>query len=102
MSQADMPPEARLVRTTPRFTEATVPPALLGAHRVARGTWGQLQVWSGSLAFRFDDEDGVDPIILVAGQTLVIPPERPHRLIMSGEVDFDVAFYTDAADDPVV
>ncbi len=94
MRESGLPHDACLVRTTPRFTEATVPPALLGAHRVAEGVWGLLHVWSGSVGFRFEDDPASTPDRHVgSGQTQLIPPERPHRIVIEGSAEFDVAFY---------
>jgi tellurite resistance-related uncharacterized protein len=94
MSESGLPDGVHLVRTTPRFTEETVPPALLGAHRVAEGVWGLLQVWSGSVGFRFEDDPaGTADRHVGSGEMQLIPPERPHRIVLEGSAEFDVAFY---------
>ena len=89
---AQLPEGLELVRTTPVFDETTVPAALLRAHRVATGVWGRLVVRTGSLTFVFEDGDGGGRAV-AAGQSVVIPPDRPHHLVMSGPVTFVVEFH---------
>ena len=88
---AQLPEGLELVRTTPVFDETTVPAALLRAHRVATGVWGRLVVRTGSLTFVFEDGGGGRAV--AAGQSVVIPPDRPHHLVMSGPVTFVVEFH---------
>ena len=87
----DLPRGAELVRTTSEFDEGSVPRGLLRAHRVATGVWGRLMVSSGSLAFRFEDED-TDRIV-EAGSSQVIPPDRLHHVAVDGPVRFVVEFH---------
>ena len=89
-SEATIPVDAEYVRTTPTFTETTVPPGLLNDHRVAAGAWAKLEVVSGALAIVFSP-DG--PIHLGAGDEQVIPPERPHHLVIDGPAVFHLHFY---------
>ncbi|MEZ5215007.1 MAG: DUF1971 domain-containing protein [Ilumatobacteraceae bacterium] len=56
----ELPGGLVLVRTTPEFTEATVP-ALLRAHRVAEGVWGRLVVIEGAVDFGFEDDPSSGP-----------------------------------------
>ena len=89
---AERPEGLRLVRTTRRFTELTVPAGLLASHRIATGVWGRLVVHSGSLTFEFE-EGPEDPISLTAGEAHDIPPQRPHHLVIDSPVTFQVEFY---------
>ncbi len=82
-----------LSRTTDTFDNATVPPGLLSAHRVAKSTWGRLVVFSGELTFVFDDDED-HPITCAAGGFNVIPPDRRHHLELDGPVTFAVEFYS--------
>ncbi|MFT7598074.1 MAG: tellurite resistance-related uncharacterized protein [Acidimicrobiales bacterium] len=81
-----------LVRTTPEFDETTVPAGLLRNHRVAAGVWGVVRVRSGRIGFSFDDEPGSRRSIS-AGESQVIPPERPHHLVLQGKVLLAVEFF---------
>jgi len=104
MSTSRLPPNTTYVRTTPTFTETTVPAGLLGEHRVAEATWGVLTVHSGSLNFVFDEpgEHGTDGEIhhLKEGDQLIIPPRRLHHVELAGTVNFDVAFHREETSSP--
>lgn len=86
-----LPEGLLLARTTPEFTATTVPAALLAAHQTAEKVWGHLVVRSGSVGFTFED-DGTS-WQLTAGQTMAIPPQRPHRVTPDDDAVFGVEFY---------
>lgn len=92
---SSMPPGLELVRTTPEFDETSVPGGLLAFHRVASGVWGRLVVVSGAIGFQFEDDDVDSDLIrtIAAGESQVIPPERPHRVVPIGAVRFVVEFH---------
>jgi len=81
-----------LQRTTPDFDEHTVPAGLLRAHEVAAGVWGELTVLEGALRFVWEDGDAA-PIDLAAGDSVVIPPQVPHRVEPGPGARFHVAFH---------
>ncbi len=87
-----MPDGLELARSTPEFDERTVPAGLLATHRVAVGVWGRLVVSAGSLRFVFEDDEA-SPGMISAGETQVIPPDRPHHLELDGPVQFRVEFH---------
>ena len=87
-----LPDGLHLVRTIPTFDEASVPAGLLAAHRVADGVWGRLVVLAGSLRFAFED-DPTGGRTLHAGQRQVIPPRRPHHLVVDQPVRFHLEFH---------
>ena len=89
---ARLPDGLALVRTTSEFDETTVPAALLRAHRVATGVWGRLVVRTGTLTFVFEDDDAGGRAV-AAGQSVVIPPDRPHHLVTNDPVTFVVEFH---------
>lgn len=92
MNTTQLPPDLELARTSPDFDEGSVPDALLSAHEIGADTWGRLVVGSGSLTFIFEDAAD-DPIPLGGGDTVVIPPLRPHHVVIDGAVEFVVEFY---------
>jgi tellurite resistance-related uncharacterized protein len=109
-SDIELPSDSEYVRTTPTFTETTVPAGLLGRHRVADSAWAVLTVHAGSLDFVFDepaDHAGDSPggdrpgtrerRRMEAGDRQVIPPRRLHHLEFDGPARFDVAFHRIAA-----
>ncbi len=87
-----MPPGLTLTRTTPEFTESSVPPGLLRAHHVAAGLWGRVCVRAGELRFVFEDSPGTSHQ-LRAGDSLDIPPAVAHRVEPADTVRFVVEFY---------
>lgn len=87
----ELPPGVALARTTPTFDQDSVPAGLLRAHQVAEGVWGRLVVHRGRLTFCFEDDD--QRRIVAAGESVVIPPQRPHHLELDGPVSFAVEFH---------
>ncbi|WP_040491835.1 DUF1971 domain-containing protein [Ilumatobacter nonamiensis] len=92
MTDDELPAGMALQRTTPTFDEHTTPAGLRSAHQVATGVWGRLVVESGSLGFVFEDA-GDELRTLSAGEHQVIPPARPHRVVIDGPVRFAVEFH---------
>ena len=93
MDHGQLPPGLEWDRTTDEFTDTSVPAGLLRAHRVARGVWGRLQVLEGSLRFVWEDTTAGEPLDLVAGDSLVIPPATPHRVEPGPGRRFAVEFH---------
>ncbi len=86
----ELPEDALPYRSTPEFTERTVPAGLLAAHSTKRGVWGRIEVSAGTLRYRIDalqhDEQ------LTPGCTGIIPPQVPHAVTPAGAVRFRVVF----------
>lgn len=94
----EMPDGLEHVRTTAVFDESSVPAGLLRAHRVATGVWGVLAIYTGSLTFVFEDAVAVEHTLAV-GDRFVIPPDRPHHLVLGGPVTFAVEFHKARAEE---
>lgn len=92
MTEIRLPDDLELVRTTPEFSERTVPSGLRANHHIAPGVWGRLVVVSGSLGFVFADRPD-DLRTVGAGDEQVIPPEAVHHVDVEGPVRFRVEFY---------
>jgi tellurite resistance-related uncharacterized protein len=89
---AALPPDCEAYRSTPVFTEATVPPGLLRAHRTAPGVWGLIRVIEGRLLFRVLDppsERVLDP----TAEPGLVEPGVPHEVAPLGPVRFQVEFH---------
>ncbi len=89
-----VPNDATYVRTTVRFSPHTAPAGLLRAHQVAPGVWGRLLVDEGEVGFAFED-DGEERL-LTAGDSIGIPPGRPHHVVPREDAIFAVEFYREA------
>ena len=92
-----LPDRLVLVRITPEFDEHTVPAGLLAAHRTAPHVWGRLAVRDGNIAFVFDDHPD-DIHQLSKGESIGIPPQRRHHVIVTGPVRFVVEFHRAATE----
>lgn len=54
--------------------------------------WGLLEVVAGSVAFVWEDRaDG--PVLLAAGDSVVIPPQVPHHVEPGPDARFHVSFH---------
>lgn len=73
------------------FTETTTPANLQKLHATRPGVWGKLVMESGLMDFEWEAE--ATRLSLETGDTVVIPPETPHRVILRGPVSFLVEFY---------
>lgn len=91
----EMPAGLVLERTSPEFTNDSVPPGLLRAHKVADHVTGRLVVREGSLVFVYEDEAD-EPITVGSGNWVVIHPGRPHHVELAGPVRFVVEFHVAA------
>lgn len=87
-----LPKGLELARTTDVFDDQNHPGGLLRAHQVADGVWGRLVVHSGSLRFVFEDDADM-PLIVAAGDAVVIPPARRHHVEFDGPVTLAIEFH---------
>ena len=92
-SRGEVPNNLRFVRSSPEWTEATVPPGQLRAHRMGPGTWGLLRVRQGSLRFTKFADSNLE-LVLGPGSTHAIPPEVTHGVTLLGPVRFAIDVLT--------
>ena len=87
-----MPETAKHYKSTPEFTELTVPPALRRDHTTGEGVWAKIQVLEGMLTYCITepDEERHD---LRPGSEGIIEPRMKHYVDISGPVKFRVDFY---------
>ena len=79
--------------SSPEFTDATLPDALLREHALGAGHWGLLHVLEGSVTF-VDMGSGSEQLVSAPG-TIPIHPQSPHRLIVSGPVSVRIDFFVE-------
>lgn len=89
---AALPPGSEHCRSSPVFTEATVPPALLRSHRTAPGTWALVRVQEGRLLYRVLDPPA-ERILDPASAPGLVAPGVPHEVAVLGPVRFQVEFH---------
>jgi tellurite methyltransferase len=86
------PPEgAQRYKSTPIFTDVTIPKALRREHMTKPGVWGQIRVLDGKLLYEI-----LQPVqqtfTLDRDSTAYIVPEVPHRVEKIRNVIFQVDF----------
>ncbi len=90
----ELPTGLALHRTTDEFDPASVPKGLLRSHRIGQDVWGVLCVRAGTLRFVWEGATGPEATVgLEVGDTLVIPPEVPHRVEPGPGSRFVIEFY---------
>ena len=94
LASLSLPEGVVIVRTTPEFTIETVPPGLLGSHRVAPGVWGRLRVDAGSVTFVLEATG--ESRRLAAGEAQVIEPGVQHRILVGVDARFVIEFHRTA------
>jgi tellurite resistance-related uncharacterized protein len=85
------PPGCEAYRSTPVFTEATIPSGLLRLHRTAPGTWGLIRVLEGRLLYR-GLELASGRVLDPGGTSGLVEPRVPHDVAPLGPVRFQVDF----------
>lgn len=86
------PPEGAVrYKSTPLFTELTIPRALRKEHSTKPGVWGRIRVLEGKLLYEV-----LSPVLqtftLDTASTAFVVPEVPHRVEKIGRVIFQVDF----------
>jgi len=87
----ELPEDAARHKSTPLFTERTIPKALRREHKTKAGVWGRIVILEGSLLYDLLDP-GPRTVVLDPGTPGIIPPEAPHRVEKQGRVIFRVDF----------
>lgn len=91
--RAELPTGLRLFRTSPEWTEETIPHGLRHLHRIAPGTWGRIVVRDGTLRFTMNSHPRlVAEVMSHAAQA--IPPEIEHEVHPLGHVRFAIEFFS--------
>jgi tellurite methyltransferase len=90
--KSEMPAAYVAYKSTPVFTQTSVPKGLLGTHTTKRGIWALIHVTEGALEYvkdaPFDSRE-----ILTAASPGVVLPEVKHHVACIGDVTFSVEFW---------
>lgn len=88
----ELPEAVVCYRTTPRYTDATLPAGLRRAHHTKTGTWGRIIVHRGAIGYRIDPP--LERFFELGPATPgIIPPGVMHALEPSGPVALQIEFY---------
>lgn len=90
--RGELPDGVGYVRTSPEWTEETLPSGLRRDHRLAAGTWGRLTVHHGRVRFVAPGPPAVDEV-LVSGSTRGIPPTAVHHVDPLGPIHLTIDFF---------
>lgn len=78
-------------RSTPVFTNQTLPPALRSAHNTRAGVWGVIRVLEGCVRYQIESE--AEATLLSPGTPGLVKPEERHHVEPIGEMKMQVEFY---------
>ena len=81
-------------RSSPVFTQDTLPDALQTEHTLAPGHWAVLNVIEGSL--RFVNLETNEERVISAPGLVTIHPGLPHRVALEGPLRCRIDFYREA------
>lgn len=84
-------PQAQPYRRIGPFGPDDLPKGLLANHRLAPGVWGQVRLEQGKIDFVWDDEQGGRQT-LAAPAEIVVPPQVPHHLELTGAFRLSITF----------
>ena len=93
MPGTKLPPDVVAYKRTPTFTEQTVPKGLLADHQTKAGTWGLINVESGSLIYAITEPGAERSEQVTQGQQAVVVPQQKHHVTCAEPVTFFVEFY---------
>ncbi|MYM22619.1 DUF1971 domain-containing protein [Duganella sp. FT135W] len=89
-----IPAEMIHYKSTPVFTQDSVPAALQRSHTTADGVWGRITILEGSLLYRITDERfPLEEVILTPASFGVVEPQVKHEVQVMGPVRFQVDFH---------
>jgi tellurite resistance-related uncharacterized protein len=80
-------------KRTPTFRRETVPPGLLRRHDTKAGIWAVVHVVAGDVEYFEPTDSGETRVVLRAGETVTVAPEREHRVAMGEGSSFFIELW---------
>lgn len=87
-----LPPNLAHYKTTPDFTDTSVPAGLQRNHSTAAGVWGRIIVHEGSLRYVIEEPEQ-EAHRLVPGTPGIVEPRVAHHVELEGPVRFCIEFH---------
>ncbi|HEX9171775.1 MAG TPA: DUF1971 domain-containing protein [Telluria sp.] len=87
-----LPSNTAHYKTTPEFTQDTVPMGLQRNHTTASDVWGRIVVHEGSLRYVIEAPEQEEHL-LVPGSPGIVEPQVAHHVVIDGPVRFCVEFH---------
>lgn len=91
---SELPPGLEIYARSPDFVPATLPADLMHAHYTAEGAWGVIRVLEGAVLYALESPSNAS-IVLRAGESAVIEPQRLHHLRFVEDGRFFIEFHID-------
>ena len=88
----ELPPGLEIYARSPDFVRSTLPGELKQAHCLADGAWGLIRVLEGTVLYALEPPSTAS-IVLRAGETAVIEPQRLHQLQFVDDGRFFIEFH---------
>ncbi len=89
----ELPVEVKPYKKTPVFTPENIPKGLLAEHSTKAGTWGVLEVETGTLQYVVTQAGFEESVTIHTGGTAIIAPEHAHYVELSPEAVFQITFH---------
>jgi len=74
-----LPPGAEAYRTIGPFDAGSLPSGLRRTHDLKDGTWGKVELLSGTLGFVWEDQVA-EAREYMAPAEIIVPPQIPHHV----------------------
>lgn len=81
-------------RSSPVFTEVTLPSALRSEHSTKEGVWAVIQILEGELLYA--EFDSPSEQLLTPAKPVVVSPQVRHFVTTIGHLRMRIDFYRDA------
>ncbi len=89
-----IPDNVAQYKSSPVFTQDSVPAALQRSHTTAAGVWGRITILDGSLLYRITDpSQPAEETLLTPERPGVVEPRIEHEVEVVGPVRFQVDFH---------
>lgn len=89
-----LPDSVTFYKSTPIFTQDTLPAALQRGHTTAGNVWARIHIHEGSLLYRISDPRVPnEEILLTPEQPGVVEPQVEHEVQVVGPVRFQLDFH---------
>ena len=86
-----LPTDVVLYKSTPEFTQDSVPAGLQRNHTTAAHVWGRIVVYEGSLRYVIEEPE-MEEHLLVQGIPGIVEPQVAHHVVIDAPVRFCVEF----------
>lgn len=88
----DLPEGLTKYYESPIFDEETLPHALQKGHKTKAGCWAKAIITEGAIGYVLKERPE-EILTLSAGEFVIIEPEVPHHVEVTGPVKFQLEFY---------